>query len=115
MEEEEGREEQNWKHSKPVINIIYGGPEGGDSARERKQWGRQLYVGAIQHAVAPKKPRRDPIIFTDDDIPHGTVPHRDALMITIDIKGTVVRRVFVDTGSSVNVMYADTFNKLGLD
>ncbi|XP_031104440.1 uncharacterized protein LOC116007921 [Ipomoea triloba] len=129
VEEEEGREEQNWKHSKPVINIIYGGPEGGDSARERKQWGRQLYVGAIQHAVAPKKPRRDPIIFTDDDIPHGTVLHRDALMIAIDIKGTVVRRVFVDTGSSVNVMYAvfvdtgssvnvmyaDTFNKLGLD
>ncbi|XP_031111915.1 uncharacterized protein LOC116015888 [Ipomoea triloba] len=61
-----------------------------------------------------KKPRREPITFTDDDLPDGPLPHRDALVITLDINNVIVHRVLVDTGSSVNVIYYDTFTKLGL-
>ncbi|XP_031099750.1 uncharacterized protein LOC116003948 [Ipomoea triloba] len=39
-------EKTKWKH-KPVINMIVGGPEGGDSSGSRKAWARQLYVGTI--------------------------------------------------------------------
>ncbi|XP_031115827.1 uncharacterized protein LOC116019677 [Ipomoea triloba] len=42
------------------------------------------------------------------------LPHRDALVITLDINNTIVHGVLVDIGSSVNVMYYDTFTKLGL-
>ncbi|XP_031115825.1 uncharacterized protein LOC116019673 [Ipomoea triloba] len=66
------------------------------------------------HRAPPKRGRRDPIIFSDDDLPDGPTPHRDAILIVMDVNGATVRRVFVDTGSSVNVMYLETFTKLGL-
>ncbi|XP_019168028.1 PREDICTED: uncharacterized protein LOC109163777 [Ipomoea nil] len=39
-------DEAQWRQ-KPVINMIIGGPEGGDSANTRKAWARQLYVGTV--------------------------------------------------------------------
>ncbi|VFQ93968.1 unnamed protein product [Cuscuta campestris] len=42
------------------------------------------------------------------------VPHRDALVITIDIMDLVIHKTLVDTGSFVNIMYMDTYKALGL-
>ncbi|XP_031108658.1 uncharacterized protein LOC116013145 [Ipomoea triloba] len=107
-------EEANWKH-KPVINMIVGGPEGGDSSSSRKAWAQQLYVGTIYgRDDGLKKVCREPILFTDEDLPRSQHPHRDALVIAMDIHGTVVRRVLVDTGSSVNILYLEVFERLGL-
>ncbi|XP_031102019.1 uncharacterized protein LOC116005926 [Ipomoea triloba] len=107
-------EETNWKH-KPVINMIVGGPEGGDSSGSRKAWARQLYVGTIYgRDDSLKKVCREPILFTDEDLPRSQHPHRDALVIAMDVHGTVVRRVLVDTGSSVNILYLEVFERLGL-
>lgn len=109
-----GRTEQEWRQ-KPVINVIYGRPEGGNTAGEQKQWARQLYVGAVAHVEPPvKRSKHEPIYFTDEDFPDGPTPHRDALVIAMDVGGTVVQRVLVDTGSSFNVLSWDTFQKLGL-
>ncbi|XP_031107348.1 uncharacterized protein LOC116012024 [Ipomoea triloba] len=102
-------EEANWKH-KPVINMIVGGPEGGDSSSSRKAWARQLYVGTIYgRDDSLKKVCRGPILFTDEDLPQSKHPHRDALVIAMDVHGTVVRRVLVDTRSSINVLYLEVF------
>nr|GMD63552.1 uncharacterized protein LOC109157228 [Ipomoea batatas] len=113
-ETQEEQDDRSKKRNKLVIHMIYGGPVGGDSALERKRWARQLYIGAIQHRVQPNRGRRDPIIFSDDDLPDGPTPHRDVILIAMDVNGATVRRVFVDTSSSVNVMYLETFTKLGL-
>ncbi|XP_019164634.1 PREDICTED: uncharacterized protein LOC109160844 [Ipomoea nil] len=99
---------------KKVIHVIFGGPEGGDTPAERKKWARSLYVGEVVRAPHEKRTRREPITFTDDDLPDGPLPHRDALVIRLDLNDTIVHRVLVDTGSSVNVMYYDTFTQLGL-
>ncbi|VFQ75984.1 unnamed protein product [Cuscuta campestris] len=40
--------------------------------------------------------------------------HNDPLVITMDMGGVDVSRVLVDTGSSVNVLYLDAFEKLKL-
>ncbi|XP_031090841.1 uncharacterized protein LOC115995830 [Ipomoea triloba] len=113
-EPQEEQDDRSRKHHKLVIHMICGGPIDGDSARERKRWARQLYIGAVHHKAPPKKGRRDPIIFSDDDLPEGPTPHRDTILIAMDVNGATVRWVFVDTGSIVNVMYLGTFTKLGL-
>ncbi|XP_031095231.1 uncharacterized protein LOC115999525 [Ipomoea triloba] len=99
---------------KPVIHVIYGGPEGGDSSRQRKQWARNLYVGTIHSEPREKKKRTEPISFTDDDLPLHGEAQNDPLVITLDVSGTDVQRVLVDTGSSVNILYFDVFTQLGL-
>ena len=45
----------------------------------------------------------------------GTIqPHVDALVVTLRIGGYNVRRVMVDQGSAVDIMYPDLYNGLGL-
>ena len=45
----------------------------------------------------------------------GTVqPHNDALVVTLQIGGYDVRRVLVDQGSGVKIMYLDLYNGLNL-
>ncbi|XP_031116497.1 uncharacterized protein LOC116020154 [Ipomoea triloba] len=99
---------------KPVIHVIYGGPEGGDSSRQRKQWARNLYVGSVHSEPREKKKRVELIFFTDEDLPIHGEAHNDSLVITMDINGTNVQRILVDTGSSVNILYFDVFTQLGL-
>ncbi|VFQ76619.1 unnamed protein product [Cuscuta campestris] len=109
--------EQNKKKKtagKEHLQVIYGGPEGGDSASQRKKWGRELYVGAVALNPRSKQARREPITFTDRDLPATGEDHNDPLVITMDMGGVDVSRVLVDTGSSVNVLYLDAFEKLKL-
>ncbi|XP_019196110.1 PREDICTED: uncharacterized protein LOC109189932 [Ipomoea nil] len=113
-EEEEKTTEDSQPPRKRTIYVIFGGPEGGDSPAERKRWARSLYVGEVTRTPHEKKSKREPITFTDADLPDGPLPHRDALVVKLDINNVVVHRVLVDTGSSVNVMYYDTFTQLGL-
>ena len=45
----------------------------------------------------------------------GTIqPHEDALVVTLRIGGYDVKRVMVDQGSAVDVMYPDLYKGLGL-
>ncbi|VFQ92169.1 unnamed protein product [Cuscuta campestris] len=109
--------EQNKKKKtagKEHLQVIYGGPEGGDSASQRKKWGRELYVGTVALNPWSKQARREPITFTDRDLPATGEDHNDPLVITMDMGGVDVSRVLVDTGSSVNVLYLDAFKKLKL-
>ncbi|VFQ93694.1 unnamed protein product, partial [Cuscuta campestris] len=100
---------------KEHIGMIFGGLEGGDSAAQRKNWVRSIYVGEVS-AEPPRRKhtRREPIVFTDRDLPPTGEDHNDPLVITMDINGVDVARVLVDTGSSVNILYLETFQKLRL-
>ncbi|XP_019184278.1 PREDICTED: uncharacterized protein LOC109179169 [Ipomoea nil] len=96
-------DEAQWRQ-KPVINMIVGGPEGGDSANTRKAWARQLYVGTVYgREEGSNKVCREPIMFTDKDLPTGETPHRDALVIEMDVNGlNLVKTPLVGfTGDSV--------------
>ncbi|VFQ58250.1 unnamed protein product [Cuscuta campestris] len=109
--------EQNKKKkapSKEHLQVIYGGPEGGDSASQRKKWGRELYVGTVALGPRRKQTRRESITFTDRDLPATGEGHNDPLVITMDMGGVNVSRVLVDTGSNVNVLYLEAFEKLKL-
>ncbi|XP_050242493.1 uncharacterized protein LOC126691500 [Quercus robur] len=57
---------------------------------------------------------REPVSFDDDDLEGTIQPHDDALVVTARINGFLVKRVMIDQGSGVDVMYPDLFKGLGL-
>ncbi|VFQ71417.1 unnamed protein product [Cuscuta campestris] len=97
------------------VGFIHGGNIGGDSAAQRKKWKHMAFVAKVQQAPAPKLGRREQIQFTEKDLPSTPSPHRDALVVKIEINDAIVHRTLVDTGSSVNIMYEKTFHDLGLE
>ncbi|VFQ86175.1 unnamed protein product [Cuscuta campestris] len=107
--------EQQPALEKKHIGMFFGGPEGADPAAQRKNWVRNIYVGEVSVEPARRKhTRREPIVFTDRDLPPTGEDHNDPLVITMDINGVDVARVLVDTDSSVNILYLETFQKLRL-
>ncbi|VFQ82909.1 unnamed protein product [Cuscuta campestris] len=94
--------------------FIMGGNTGGDSVSSRKRWKNMVYLAEVQRPPLPNRKKKEPLIFTDEDYPPVLSPHRDALVIKVEINNVVVHRTLVDTGSSVNVMYSNTFKELGL-
>ncbi|VFQ90020.1 unnamed protein product, partial [Cuscuta campestris] len=81
-----------------------------DDLDEKERQGRR-HLGC--RSPLPKRKKKEPLIF-DEDYPPVLSPHRDALVIRVEINNVVVHRTLVDTGSSVNVMYSNTFKELGL-
>ena len=57
----------------------------------------------------------EPIAFDDENLEGTTQPHDDALVIAARISGFLVKRVMVDQGSEVDVMYPDLFRGLELN
>ncbi|VFQ71616.1 unnamed protein product [Cuscuta campestris] len=94
-------------------NFIIGGNTGGDSATSQKKWANAAVVNKVL-VLEGKKLKTEPIVFSNADLPETRVPHRDALVITIDIMDLLIHKTLVDTGSSVNIMYMDTYKALGL-
>ena len=52
--------------------------------------------------------------FLDEDMVGTIQPHDDALVITLRIEGYDVKRVMVDQGSGVEIMYLDLYKGLSL-
>ena len=62
----------------------------------------------------PDDPWESDLVFTRDDL-RDVVPHdNDPVVISVVIAGRKVHRVLVDQGSSADVMFWGTFNKLQL-
>ena len=67
--------------------------------------------------LGPKRAKMDiqPILrFSDEDKIETIQPHDDALVVTLRIGGYDVKRVLVDQGSVVEIMYADLYKGLNL-
>ena len=53
-----------------------------------------------------------PIVFTDDDFHDLDHLQDDPMVITVEIENYVVKKVLVDQGSSVDILYWATYQKL---
>ncbi|XP_074579125.1 uncharacterized protein LOC141835651 [Curcuma longa] len=94
------------------ILMITGGATDGDSNRARKAHSRQLEVCG----VAGGSRGDGPIIgFGPQDLEGVETPHDDALVIKATIANYDISRVFVDTGSSVNIIFKSAFNQMQID
>ena len=69
-----------------------------------------------RHREPKRSKKRNSLIlgFSDED-KRGTIqPHNDALVVTLRIGGFDVKRVLVDSGSAVEIMYPDLYKGLNL-
>ncbi|RRT51759.1 hypothetical protein B296_00049609 [Ensete ventricosum] len=85
------------------VDVIVGGPAtGGDSSSARK---------AYAHAEVQKRPQAwGPGITFESE--NEYLDHDDALVIIACIENARVRHIMIDTGSSVDILYLDAFQKL---
>lgn len=101
-----------------IINVIHGMVDAEAEARlkaELRVATKALQVMSI--VLASKKLRRSPsrqITFNDSDLDRLTLPHNDALVVSLQLKDCTVRRILVDQGSSVEVIYYSLFKDMGL-
>ncbi|KAK3023124.1 hypothetical protein RJ639_042713 [Escallonia herrerae] len=80
----------------PVINTISGGPSaGGDCLK--------AYARQVNLTQRPPERARAPasLEFNDSDLEGVSLPHDDALVITLRIDAFQVKRILVDTGSAL--------------
>ncbi|XP_065631176.1 uncharacterized protein LOC136068225 [Quercus suber] len=107
-------EESSWP---PLgeIRVIIGGTSIGQSSKAKK-----TYLKAMQNVQLSGRPLRtketdEPTIsFTDEEAERIHHPHDDAIVITLLIVDYTTRRVLVDNGSSVDILYYPAFQQMRL-
>lgn len=97
----------------PKINVIMGGsPACGDLVRAVKDYRRQ----AVTSQKWPTQiDDNHQITFSSADTRGIHMPHNDPLLIDIGIGQCQVTKVLIDTGSSVDLIFRDTLDKMGVD
>ena len=105
------RQEENRSNAaRGNINMIAGGPTDGDSNRARKAHARRLEIHAVgcsmERAAGPE------ISFGPKDLEGVEIPHDDVLIIKAVIANYAIARTFIDTGSSVNIIFKKAFDQL---
>ena len=74
-------------------------------------------LSAEDNNPKPKRARMDiqPALSFSDKDKIGTIqPHNDALVVMLRIGGYDIKRVMVDQGSGVEIMYLDLYKGLNL-
>ena len=107
------------QHQQPLakIHVITGGfAGGGESSSARKGHLRSIRAAEIGEIQAVSKlPRLDTsITFSDSDLERCQHPHDDPLVVRAVVANKTVHRVLVDNGSSADIIFASSFNKMGI-
>ncbi|KAL0444441.1 UNVERIFIED_CONTAM: hypothetical protein Slati_2166800 [Sesamum latifolium] len=89
----------------------YGGAMRSSRKRHLREVNRQVYVNTTQSPTKGKEVC--PITFTEEDEKGVMFPHEDAVVISAIISNMEVRRILIDSGSSVDVMFLEAYQKMG--
>ena len=66
--------------------------------------------------VVSKPPRLNTAItFLDSDLEGCQHPHDDPLVIRAVVANKTIHRVLVDNGSSADIIFTSSFNKMGIE
>ncbi|XP_065637353.1 uncharacterized protein LOC136070821 [Quercus suber] len=111
-------EPQRNDSSKPslrTINIIFAAPRRTVSWPSKVMSVARLPTGDFGRDSKRPRPVIQPVLgFLEEDKIGIIQPHDDALVVTLRIGGYDVKRVMVDQGSAVEIMYPDLYRRLNL-
>ncbi|XP_065629752.1 uncharacterized protein LOC136067586 [Quercus suber] len=103
------------KPSLGTINVIFAAPGRTGSWPSKVMSVARLPVGDFGQDPKRARPDIQPVLgFSDEDKIETIQPHDDALVVTLKIGGYDVKRVMVDQGSAVEIMYPDLYRRLNL-
>lgn len=92
-----------------MINMIIGGPIGGDSNRARRKHLRQLRQLQFQVDEWQGRSQALSITYGPRDETGIQQPHNDALVIAAMVANYDIARILVDTGSSADIIFLECF------
>jgi hypothetical protein len=101
-----------WENLHEIQTISGGFGGGGDSSGARKAYERHLKEFEIYSAQRPPKMRKyeDLLIgFSNEDFAGVSLPHSDALVVTLAIANHKIHRVLIDSRSSADIIYKSAF------
>ncbi|KAL0412321.1 UNVERIFIED_CONTAM: hypothetical protein Sradi_1433800 [Sesamum radiatum] len=110
-----GRTEVNDPPRKGIIRMITGGPTDGDSQRARKAQLREAF-GIKMKEIMEVEPAGDaPLMqFYQEECSGPRIPDYDALVITALLAIYEIERVFIDSGSSADILFGEAYNQMQL-
>ncbi|KAL0404006.1 UNVERIFIED_CONTAM: hypothetical protein Sradi_2041400 [Sesamum radiatum] len=92
-----------------------GGPTGGDSQRARKAQAREAY-GTTEKQIMDVEPTKDaPLIqFDKEEQSRPRILDNNALVITTLLANYEIERVFIDSGSSADILFGEAYEQMQL-
>ena len=107
------------QHQQPLgeIHVISRGfVGGGESNLARKAHLRSIGSGEVMEVQSMSKlPRLNTAItFSNSDLEGCQYPHDDPLVIRAVMANKTIHQVLVDNGSSADIIFASTFDKMGI-
>ncbi|KAL0445524.1 UNVERIFIED_CONTAM: hypothetical protein Slati_1680300 [Sesamum latifolium] len=95
--------------------MITGGPSGGDSHHARRSQIREAYEMSLKEVIEVEAMEDTPLIqFGRAEWSGLRTSHNDALVITVVLANYEVGRIFIDSGSSVDILFGEECDQMQL-
>jgi hypothetical protein len=85
-----------------------------ETKKQRNNYFRSVNTIINDGPAARPEWAKVPITFTEEDFRLKSAIHNDAMVIEVNIAGWVIGKVLVDNGSSADILFLKTFEKMNL-
>jgi hypothetical protein len=85
-----------------------------ETKKQRSNYFRSVNTIINDGPAARPKWAKVPITFTEEDFKLKSAIHNDAMVIEVNIAGWIIGMVLVDNGSSTDILFLKTFEKMNL-
>jgi hypothetical protein len=85
-----------------------------ETKRQRNNYFRSVNTIINDGPAAQPEWAKVPITFTEEDFRLKSTNHNDVIVIEVNIAGWVIGKILVDNGSSADILFLKTFEKMNL-
>ncbi len=96
------------------MSITVGSAMEFETKKQRNNYFRSVNTIINEGPAARPEWAKMPITFTEEDFRLKSMNHNDAMVIEVNIAGWVIGKILVDNGSSTDILFLKTFEKMNL-